>query len=361
MIKHLNILFLLLSFFSLQSCGGEDYQGIELVEEPPVDHGIVISDSTSNKRDSIQGTEEQPSNEESTYTQGEKKYLIIEEYSSGIIKHQSAACYGDYAFFMLDGMATVQMYNMRQKQMVFTLSQKSLGQASIYHCNQSCFGKEKFNSEDPFPLLYVSMFQAGGRCSAFVFRILANWNTSINEYDSFQTELVQKIFYPKASDTNALYYVNAVLDTLNNCIYTYSNNSYPSTINYPKCQISKFPLPDAHSGNVVFEDKDIIESYSVDAVSANMQGGAIDNNMLYIGRGYPGAGYVNLYIIDLLEKRIKYNVDLLNNGFYEEPEGAFFYNGILYISTMYRRIFQLVFNSEYSSAKAITVPYDISE
>lgn len=342
------------------SCGGEDYHGIELVEEVPKDNGIIISDSTSHKGDSIQENKEQP-NGESSGTQVGKKYLVIEEYASGIIKHQSSACYGDYVFFLLDGMKEVQMYNIQKKKDIFTLTQTALGQASVYHCNQSCFGKEKYHPEDPFPLLYVSMFQASGRCSSMVYRILPNWNTASDEYNSFSLVLVQRIYYPKASNTNALYYVNAVIDTINNCIYTYSSNSYPSTINYLKCQISKFPLPDAHSGNVVFEDKDIIESYAVDAASANMQGGAIDNNMLYIGRGYPGAGYVNLYIIDLLEKRIKYNVDLLNNGFYEEPEGAFFYNGILYISTSYYKIYQFLFHSESCNAKTISIPYNISE
>ena len=357
--KHLYSIIAICSISFFLSCGGDDYHGIELIEEIPIDNGIVISDSTKNEENT--NKQEPDSDNDTTTYSGEKKYLLFEEYSSGIIKHQSAACYGDYVFFLLDGMKEVQMYNIQKKKDIFTLTQTALGQASVYHCNQSCFGKEKYHPEDPFPLLYVSMFQASGRCSSMVYRILPNWNTASDEYNSFSLDLVQRIYYPKASNTNALYYVNAVIDTINNCIYTYSSNSYPSTINYLKCQISKFPLPDAHSGNVVFEDKDIIESYAVDAASANMQGGAIDNNMLYIGRGYPGAGYVNLYIIDLLEKRIKYNVDLLNNGFYEEPEGAFFYNGILYISTSYYKIYQFLFNSESCNAKTISIPYNISE
>ena len=343
------------------SCGGEDYHGIELVEEVPKDNGILISDSVSNERDSILGTKEQPSNGEPSDTQIGKKYLVIEEYASGIIKHQSAACYGNYAFFLLDAMKKVQMYNIQKKQEIFTLTQTSLGQASIYHCNQSCFGKEKFHPEDPFPLLYVSMFQASGRCSAMVYRILPNKNTESDEYDSFSLELVQRIYYPKVSDANALYNVNAVIDTQNNFIYTYSRNNNSNAENYMKCRVSKFPLPDPHSGNVTFENDDILDSFELNVSAANTQGGTLDGNLLYIMRGYPGAGYVYLYIIDINEKRIKYIVDLFSNGFYEEPEGVFFHNDTLYTSTSSGKIYRFLFKTKSSSAKTIAIPYDLSE
>ncbi len=351
----------MLFFFSLQSCGGEDYYGIELIEEVPKDNGIAITtDSINNERDTVpKSTEQNPDSNNETYTYSEeKKYLYIERCASGLINHQSGACYGDYVFFVLDGMKETQMYNIRKFQHIYTYTQKSIGQASIYHCNQSCFGKEKYEPNDPFPLLYVSMFQSNGRCSAMVYRILTNWNTATNDYDSFSLELVQRIYYPKVSDANALYNVNAVIDNSNNCIYTYSRNNNSNAENYFKCRITKFSLPDAHIANVSFENQDILDSFELNVSAANMQGAALDNNLLYIGRGYPNAGYVYLYIIDLAEKRIKYIVDLLNNGFGEEPEGLFFYNGILHVSTATRNIYTFTINTGYNSAKAISIPFD---
>jgi len=352
-LKSVKITLFLLVFFSLQSCGEEEYYGIELIEEIPKDNGIVLSDSTNNKNDSIQTPDKDSSN-----GSGERKYLIIEQYTTNSIKHQSAACYGDYAFFVTEGMKQVEMFNMRTNHTIFVFSQESIGQASIYHSNQSCFGAAKYDPNDPFPLLYVSVFQSKNRCSTLVYRILPNWNDSTNEYDSFSIELVQRIYYPTVSDTNALYNVNTVVDIHNNCIYTYSRNNNSNADNYLKCRISKFPLPDAHSGNVTFENNEILDSFELNVFAANMQGAALDGNYLYIGRGYPGAGYVYLYIIDLSEKRIKYTVDLLNNGFYEEPEGVYFYNGILYVSTAIRNVYQFIINTEASNAKAISIPFD---
>lgn len=409
------LLFLILfTWFSLESCGGEDYHGIELIEEPETNNGIPITENQNNDGNSINNdtinndtikidtinndtinidtikidtinneainkdtinnnnnnkeeTTPKPTehNSDPNYgtpvSSGEKKYLFIEEIASGTIKHQSAACYGNYVFLLADGMKEVQMYNIQKKQGLYTLTQTAIGQASIYHCNQSCFGKEKYDSKDPFPLLYVSVFQSNGRCSAMVYRILANWNNTSNDYDSFSLELVQRIYYPKASDTNALYNANTVIDSQNNCIYTYSRNNNSNADNYMKCRVSKFPLPDPHSGNVAYENNDIIDSFELNVSAANMQGAAFDGNYLYIGRGYPGVGYVYLYIIDLKEKRLKYTVDLFNNGFREEPEGAFFYNGVLYISTNYYRIYQFLINTGHSDAKAISISFDMPE
>ena len=91
-----------------------------------------------------------------------------------------------------------------------------------------------------------------------------------------------------------------------------------------------------------------------------MQGGAYNDGLLYIGRGKASAGYINLYVIDLANRKLWFMVDLLNHGFSLEPEGAYFYKDDLYIGAS-RSIFKFTFKYENSSAKAIAIPFDIPE
>ena len=91
-----------------------------------------------------------------------------------------------------------------------------------------------------------------------------------------------------------------------------------------------------------------------------MQGAAYQDGLLYIGKGSPSVGFVNLDVVDLANRRLWFSVDLLNNGFSWEPEGAFFYKDNLYIGAS-SRIFRFTFKYENSSAKAIAVPFEMPE
>ena len=91
-----------------------------------------------------------------------------------------------------------------------------------------------------------------------------------------------------------------------------------------------------------------------------MQGAAYHDGLLYIGKGLPSIGYVNLHVVDLANRRLWFSVDLLSNGFSWEPEGAFFYKDDLYIGAS-SRIFKFTFKYENSSAKAMAIPFEVIE
>ena len=291
-----------------------------------------------------------------------KAYLYIDQISTDGIAHQSAACYGDYAFFISNKMINVMVYNMRTNQKIFTLKQNPLGTGTIYHCNQACFGTQKYSEEDPFPLLYISQFQnKNNRCFITVFRILPTSADGDQEYTAFSFERIQTIFFPVATDENCLNNANAVIDTDHHFIYTYSRNNNSAADNFRKCKISKFNLPkDIISGTIYLTNNDILDSFFINTSAINMQGGAYHDGQLYIGRGAPAVSYVNLYIIDLVNQKLCYTIDLLNNGYTWEPEGAYFYNNDLYFGAS-KRIFKFSFKNENSSAKAIVVPFNMTE
>ena len=356
--KSLKILLFLLLFFSLQSCGGGDGGYITIDIDQP--------QNETNKNDN-QNNENDEGDNSITITPNEninssKAYLYIDQISSDGIAHQSAACYGDYAFFISNKMINVMVYNMRTGTKIFTLKQDPLGTGTIYHCNQACFGTQKYSEEDYFPLLYISQHQnKSNRSFIQVFRVLPTSAGYGQEYTAFAFEKIQTIYFPVLTDENSLGNVNAVIDTDNRFIYTYSRNNNSSAENYGKCKISKFILPDAlESTSFTLSDNDILDSYFINTGAFNMQGGAYYNGLLYIGRGAQTAGYIDLYVIDLANRKLWFMVDLLHNAFPYEPEGAYIYKDDLYIGAS-SRIFKFSFKYENCSAKAIAIPFDMPE
>lgn len=372
--KSFKIILFLLFFFSLQSCGGGDDYFITI----DIESNDTDTNNNDNNRDDGEDDQEGEDTDEDDTIPGsdspipstpndninsKRAYLYIDEISSDGMAHQSAACYGDYAFLISNKMINVRVFNMRYNTRIFDLNnQPPLGTGTIYHCNQACFGTQKYSEEDYFPLLYISQHQnKNNRSFIQVFRVLPTSAGYGQEFTAFAFEKIQTIYFPVLTDDNSLGNVNAVIDTDNHYIYTYSRNNNTAAENYGKCKISKFNLPNAlESTSLTFSDKDILESFFINTNAFNIQGGAYHDGLLYIGRGSPYVGYVNLYVVDLSNRRLWYTVDLLNNGFSWEPEGAFFYKDDLYIGAS-SRIFKFTFKYENSSAKAMAILFDIPE
>ena len=379
--KSFKIILFLLFFFSLQSCGGEDdgYITIDIEQRNDKQNEKGNNEKGNNEKgDNEEGDNEEGDNEEGDNNNtgpndyipttpndninSSKAYLYYERFYSDGISHQSAACYGDYAFFISSRLMNIMVFNMQSSKNIYVLNQSAVGSNNVYHCNQACFGTQKYSEEDPFPLLYISQFQnKDNRCFITVFRVLPTSTGTGQEYTAFAFERIQTIFFPVATDENSLNNVNAVIDTDHHFIYTYSRNNNADAENYMQCKISKFNIPNPlESSSVYLSDSDILDSYFIPAEAANMQGGAYNDGLLYIGRGKASVGYINLYVIDLANRKLWFMVDLYNHGFSLEPEGAYFYKDDLYIGAS-RSIFKFTFKYENSSAKAIAIPFDMPE
>lgn len=246
--------------------------------------------------------------------------------------HQSAAVYGDYAFFVRGGRSMIRMYDMAGKRTVYSFSLKGEN-SGTYHCNQSSFGVDRYEPTDYFPLLYVSQrAPSENRCLTEVFRIIPLFNADSTAFLAFRAELVQEIHFPKMSMENSLGNVNCVIDSATGWMYTYSRNNNGNDSNYGQCKITRFAIPDIHQQEVFLEDADILSSFMIDAKAGNMQGGCIVDGRLYIGQGYPYANYVYLNVVNLREERLVKRYDLLARGIDWEPEGCFYYDGSMMLS-----------------------------
>ena len=252
--------------------------------------------------------------------------VFVNQYASLGYSHQSAAAFGRYAFFVKDGHPQICLYNLVKKEKLCVYNMK-MANKNTYHCNQSTFGIELFEPSDPFPLLYISQRALSDqRCFIEVYRIKTVYDDVTSEYKSFSVEKVQTVFLPAMKYENSLGNANCVIDPEDGFMYTYSRNNNTAEDNYKKCKISKFAIPDIHNEVVYLEDKDILSSFMIDCSALNMQGGCINDGILYIGQGFPAVGYVYLNVVDLANRVLLARIDLQKYQVNWEPEGCFFFD-----------------------------------
>lgn len=253
--------------------------------------------------------------------------IRIKQFSPLNFRHQSAAAYGDHALFVTGGRSRICLYNLKTKEVLYTLDLKGMS-SSTYHCNQSSFGIDKYAQDDPFPLLYISQrARSDKRCFIEVYRVSPEFDAKTSDYDFFSVEKVQTILLPQMSYDNSLGNANCVIDSSNGLMYTYSRNNNSTEDNYGQCRITCFSIPKISEKTVVLEDSDIISSFMTDIQAINMQGGCIKDGILYIGQGSAAAGYIYLNIIDLQKELLVRRFNLQDYKVNWEPEGCFFYDG----------------------------------
>lgn len=290
--------------------------------------------------------------------EGASKYAY-EVYSDNSYSHQSSAAYGKYLFLVKDKLATVYMYNLQTKRVVaicnMTAHNETVSASSssvLYHCNQSTFGTFKYDESDPFPLLYISQRapSSTGRCFVTVFRLLPTMNSAGTEYNILKMEQVQTIYLPKSTFSNAMGNANFTIDPQTGYCYTYSRNNTTSASNYLNCRISKFASVKLSAEEVYLNDADILDSYEIFELNStknisamNMQGGFIWNNKLYISQGYPSCNFIYLRIVDLKNRKLINDIDLLGDGFPIEPEGFFRYGNDIMMSCNGSPIYKFYF------------------
>lgn len=265
--------------------------------------------------------------------------FVFSLYADNSYTNQSAAAYNDYLFLVPKFRGRIYMYSLKEKKPLCSYGMEAMKEfnsnaGDIYHCNQTTFGVDFYDSSDPFPLLYISQrARSDKRCFTEVFRITAEKSAQDNEYSSFRLELVQTIYYPPMTEANSLGNVNTVIDRDNSLFYTYSRNNTKEDANYRQCKITCFAIPDIRQKEVYLEDIDIKKSFMLDISAYFMQGACIEGDYLYIARGATSVGYIDVNIVNLKTQKIVRQLDLFHNGYRWEPEGCFFYGGKLMIST----------------------------
>lgn len=246
-----------------------------------------------------------------------KNYLTV----SGISSVNGSAVYGDYLFTAKDKMDKIAITNMKTKTSVQVISMTAV---NSYHCNNINFGNEKYDIDDPFPLLYVSMENASEH-KAVVLRITESGGT-------YSATEVQTITYPDNA-TAGMYYQNCYVDAENSYLYI-SGASLNSFVkgNGNKLVFKKYNLPLLSAGNVQLTNADVLSSFEMEMITSP-QGGFILGNKLIQSFGY-GSGTdqtKHICMIDLNLGGLATDIRLDKYGITKEQESVFMWDGGLYM------------------------------
>ena len=274
----------------------------------------------------------------------------VEQIASNAVSGQSAAIHGNYLFIVKDKFTSVVLYDMQTKAQVYTWN---TGQSvNTWHCNQSSFGTDKYDEDDMFPVLYVSMRPDSDstRCIVNVYRIIPTLTDDV--ITSFTMTLVQTINLPALTEQNGLGLANATIDTENGWMWTYSRNTENGQSTSGLATFTKFSIPALFDGGgnaittVTLEDSDIKDSFMERWSIYNNQGAFIHNGKMYMMRGIPSSDhFCECNVIDLYFQRTRVSrVDLYPNGFTSEPEGCFYYSDTVCFTVNGANIYRIVFN-----------------
>ncbi len=248
---------------------------------------------------------------------------------------QGAALYGDLLFHATAN-SEIHIYNMREKKHITTLKLGIMG-----HADTLCFGIQKVEDNDEFPVLYVSGSNsntAGKGGDIYVYRLVRSKDETGNE--KWQGSLMQHIITPDVSIIGS--YPDVVIDTDKKIMWIMgwlNPNNYDTKegANCTNC-FSKYNIPDIKDGkldkNGVYQlslsDEERRSYFLVYDIHAITQGICYYNGKIICPYGMPSLPFKGVDVVDIENEKITQNVNLKGASIYE-AEAAVIYENFLYI------------------------------
>ena len=232
---------------------------------------------------------------------------------------QGGDSWGDYFFQFSANNSNVRVYDLATKTLVQTIKITSSlkGFVSNCHCNTVCFGKEYYDVEDIFPLIYVSTgYASGGYTGALVYRI-------VQHNGIFFITLVQTIKFPVGSSSWTEFVPG---DEFAYLCYTTERIIY------------KIEMPKLKDGDIIIGPDSAIETYQFSPqpdwmASSRNQDRMFHQGKIYVASGVPQSGEASvLFILNLETKERERIIDLKKNGLTKEPESIFIWQGVVCIA-----------------------------
>ena len=199
----------------------------------------------------------------------------------------------------------------------------------IPHANSVCFGNEKYEEKDDFPVVYVNAYNNRelplGVC--YVIRIMQN----AGEYSATIVQTLKIGFtddsqkWPSASQSRP--FGNFVVDKEKSLIF-----AYVPDYKIGKLRFYAFELPSLSSGDEVLFSFDDVRLYFETELVNWPQGCIARNGKLFLLFGWQDIKY--LIIIDANNTMIEHSFDFYENGFdfTLEPEAIWIYKDYLYFT-----------------------------
>lgn len=227
---------------------------------------------------------------------------------------QGGDSWGDYYFQFSANNREVRIYDLATKTLVQTIKITSSlkGFVSNCHCNTVCFGKEYYDVEDIFPLIYVSTgYASGGYTGALVYRI-------VQHNGIFFITLVQTIKFPVGTSSWTEFV---------------PGNDYAFLCYTTERVIYKIEMPKLKDGDIIIEPDSAIETFQFTDQPDWMASSRNQDRMYYQGKiyvisGVPQSGEASvLFILNLETQERERIIDLKKIGLTSEPESIFIWQG----------------------------------
>ena len=227
---------------------------------------------------------------------------------------QGGDAWGDYFFQFSTDNTTVRVYDLAMRTLVQTIKITSSlkGFVSNCHCNTVCFGKEYFDVEDTFPLIYVSTgYASDGYTGALVYRI-------VQHNGIFFITLVQTIKFPVGKSSWTEFVPG---DEFAYICYTTERVIY------------KIEMPKLKDGDMVIGPDSAIETFQFTAqpdwmVTSRNQDRLFHEGKIYVASGVPQSGEASvLFILNLETRERERIIDFKKSGLTSEPESIFNWRG----------------------------------
>lgn len=229
------------------------------------------------------------------------------------------------------------------------------------HSNSVCFGKEKFEEEDEFPLLYTNIYnnydgkggdELWGVCAVYrLQRIGVGFTTTLVQLIEVGFAHDSELWTSHTNGRDKRPFGNFLVDVETNSYYGFVMRDVPHTTRF-----FRFELPESLDGEcdarynvkrVVLNREHIKEYFDVD-YSNFLQGACLHDGKIYSVEG--GTRSINnpaaLKVIDLNSKRLIASVKLGDHGMDLEPEFIDFYRGECYYSDCEGNLFVLEINPD---------------
>ena len=314
-------LIILLSFFCF-SCISAPEETVEIII-----NNKEKKDSIGERNDSIDNK-----SEDST-----KSLLKLEKYFqlyNGYSVVEGAVIYGDYLFQASVG-SELHIYNFAEKKYIATIKLKNVG-----HADTICFGIQKVDENDEFPVLYISgpkVYEAGKKGEIYVYRIVRE--TDEQGLENWKGTLCQIIKTPDVAVVGN--YPDIVIDEKNKCMWMmgwFSQLGHNGDGGDCTNIFSKFPIPSITDGMkdnkgvfyLTLSEESRLSYFLVYDIHAITQGLCFYNGMIICPYGKPSVSYKGIDFVDVNKQLVFAKVNLSGSIIYE-AEAAVVVNDELYI------------------------------
>lgn len=316
-----SILIFLLSFFCF-SCTSAPEETVEIII-----NNKEKTDSIGERTDSIDNKSENST----------KSLLKLEQYFqlyNGYSVVEGAAIYGDYLFQASVG-SELHIYNFAEKKYITTIKLYKVG-----HADTICFGAQKVDENDDFPVLYISgpkVYEEGKKGEIYVYRI--ERETDELGLENWKGTLCQIIKTPDVAVVGN--YPDIVIDEKNKCLWMmgwFSQLGHNGDGGGCTNIFSKFPIPSITEGTkdnkgvfyLTLSEESRLSYFLVYDIHAITQGLCFYNGMIICPYGKPSVSYKGIDFVDVNKQQVFANVNLSGSIIYE-AEAAFVVNDELYI------------------------------